>query len=315
MPRGLLVTGLPRSGTSWVGKMLEASGRLVYVNEPMNPSHPPGRSPGVLDASVEHYFHYICDDNADPWRAAFTDTLGLRYRLGRELATNRRPYDLARAARYATLFAAGRLRRHGALLDDPYALFSAGWLARTYDIPAVVLIREPVAFVGAWRAHHWTVDSGELLSQPLLMRDHLEPSRDELTDVAGSSDWLASTAALWNATYRAVDKLVRTDDRLHLVRYEDLVADPVGGFRDLYARVGLAWSPAASRRIVAATTTPDNAPTKRFRWSLRDGLSKTAYRPMSSASALDSYRARLTDDEIQRTRDLTEAVRASIYAA
>ena len=46
----LLVTGMPRTATSWVGKMLEASGALVYVNEPLNPQHPPGRSPGVLRA-------------------------------------------------------------------------------------------------------------------------------------------------------------------------------------------------------------------------------------------------------------------------
>jgi len=314
LQRGLLITGLPRSGTSWVGKMLEHGGRLVYVNEPMNPSHPPGRSPGVLDASVRHYFHYICDDNEDPWRRAFTDTLALRYRLGRELATNHRPYDLARAARYATLFAIGRLRRCGALIDDPYALFSAGWLARTYDIPAVVLVREPVAFVGAWRAHRWTVDTRELLSQPLLMRDHLEPSHDELADVAGSTDWLATTATLWRAAYRAVDELVRTDDRLHLVRYEDLAADPVTAFRDLYERVGLSWTTSARERVVAATTTADQSPDKRFRWSLRDGLSKTAYRPMSSSSALDSYRQRLTDEEIERTRALTADVREAIYA-
>jgi hypothetical protein len=30
--------------------MLEASGALVYVNEPLNPQYPPGRSPGVLRA-------------------------------------------------------------------------------------------------------------------------------------------------------------------------------------------------------------------------------------------------------------------------
>lgn len=314
MQRGLLVTGLPRSGTSWVGKMLEGSGQLVYVNEPMNPSHPPGRSPGVLDASVEHYFHYICEENADPWRHAFADTLRLRYRLGRELATNHRPYDLARAARYASLFAMGRLRGRGALLDDPYALFSAGWLARTYDIHVVVLVRDPVSFVGAWRTHRWTVDSRELLAQPLLMRDHLEPSRADLMAVAGSSDWLASTAALWRAAYRAADRFVHTDDRLHLVRYEDLVADPVAAFRDLYARVGLSWAAAAQQRVVAATTTPDQAPTKRFRWSVRNGLSKTAYRPMTSAGALDSYRQRLTPEEIRRARDLTADVRESIYA-
>ena len=59
----LLVTGMPRTATSWVGKMLEASGALVYVNEPLNPQHPPGRSPGVLRADVQHAFQYISEDN------------------------------------------------------------------------------------------------------------------------------------------------------------------------------------------------------------------------------------------------------------
>src|SRR5436309_312642 len=45
----ILVTGMPRSATSWVGKMLDASGEVVYINEPLNPEHPPGRTPGVRD--------------------------------------------------------------------------------------------------------------------------------------------------------------------------------------------------------------------------------------------------------------------------
>jgi hypothetical protein len=75
----LLVTGMPRTATSWVGKMLEASGALVYVNEPLNPQHPPGRSPGVLRADVEHAFRYISDDNEQVWLPAFLDTVRLRF--------------------------------------------------------------------------------------------------------------------------------------------------------------------------------------------------------------------------------------------
>ena len=71
----LLVTGMPRTATSWVGKMLEASGALVYVNEPLNPQHPPGRSPGVLRAEVEHAFQYIGEHNEQVWLPAFRDTV------------------------------------------------------------------------------------------------------------------------------------------------------------------------------------------------------------------------------------------------
>ena len=77
----LLVTGMPRTATSWVGKMLEASGALVYVNEPLNPQHPPGRSSGVLGADVEHAFQYITEENERVWLPAFRDTVRLRFHL------------------------------------------------------------------------------------------------------------------------------------------------------------------------------------------------------------------------------------------
>ena len=87
---------MPRTATSWVGKMLEASGALVYVNEPMNPQHPPGRSPEVLRAEVAHAFQYISEDDERDWLPAFRDTVRLRFHPLAELRRNHRPYDLAR---------------------------------------------------------------------------------------------------------------------------------------------------------------------------------------------------------------------------
>jgi hypothetical protein len=106
----LLVTGMPRTATSWVGKMLEASGRLVYVNEPLNPQHPPGRSPGVLRAEVSHAFQYISEENERVWLTAFRDTVRLRFHPLAELRRNHRPYDVARTVKYAAGFGRGRLR-------------------------------------------------------------------------------------------------------------------------------------------------------------------------------------------------------------
>jgi hypothetical protein len=75
--------------------MLGASGEAVYVNEPLNVQHPPGRSPGVLNAQVSHRYEYICADNDERWVHAFNDTLRLRYHLVAELRRNHSPYDLA----------------------------------------------------------------------------------------------------------------------------------------------------------------------------------------------------------------------------
>jgi hypothetical protein len=302
-----LVTGLPRSGTSWVGKMLEASGAVVYVNEPMNPSHPPGRSPGVLDAPVEHYFHYICAENEAPWLAAFEHTVRLHYRLGRELRRNHGPYDLARAAKYWAAFTRGRLRGRRALLDDPYALFATPWLVDRLHARAVVLVRDPTSLAGSWKRLGWQVDTAELLGQPLLMRDYLEDRRAELTAAAGRGDWLAGVSALWNAATTATLAFAEFRPAIKVQRYEDLAADPIDGFRSLYGHLGVPWSGEAEAKIATATTAGDGS-AGGFRWSLRGGLSRTAYRPMDSETALGSYRDRLTEAEIERSRTLTSEV-------
>jgi hypothetical protein len=82
----------------------------VYANEPMNPQHPPGRSPGVLRAEVAHAFQYISEDNEGAWLPAFRDTVRLRFHPLAELRRNHRPYDLARTVKYTAGFALGRLR-------------------------------------------------------------------------------------------------------------------------------------------------------------------------------------------------------------
>jgi hypothetical protein len=305
---GLLVTGLPRSGTSWVGKMLEASDEVVYVNEPMNPQHPPGHSPGVLDARVTHRFQYISDEDDEQWRRAFERTLALRYQVRAELRQNRSAYDLARMAKYATSFTAGRLRGRRAMLDDPFAVFSTGWLSQQMGCESVVLVRDPVSFVGSWRALNWSIHFHELLEQPALVRDHLGPYVDRMRALVGSTDWLARTCLLWEATYDVVDRAFRDLPGVHLISYEGLVQDPMGGFADLYRRCGLTWSGNAEELVREATTEKAGAEHGSHRWSLRGGLSRTAYRPMGRTTALSTYRSRLSESEVDRVRELTSSV-------
>ena len=309
---GLLVTGLPRSGTSWVGKMLEASDEVVYVNEPMNPSHPPGHSPGVLNARITRQFQYISAEDDEQWARAFTDTLALRYQLGPELRANHGGYDLARMAKYATAFTAGRLRGRRAMLDDPFAALSTAWLVQRMGVQAVVLVRDPVTFVGSWRKLGWSMHFHELLEQPALVRDHLAPYVDRMRALIGSPDWLARTCLLWEMTYDVADRAFRPLPGVSLVAYEDLVAEPVPGFRALYEQFGLTWSAQAQQRVEAATSGSGDSAAGSHRWSLRGGLSRTAYRPMSSETALSTFRSRLTPEEIERVRELTATVAARV---
>jgi hypothetical protein len=308
----LLVTGMPRTATSWVGKMLAASGRLVYVNEPLNPRHPPGRSPGVLRAEVEHAFQYISEDNERDWLPAFRDTVRLRFHPLAELRRNHRPDDLLRAARNTAGFALGRLRGRRALLDDPYAVFAAPWLHRRVGCRVVVTVRDPVATVSSWQRLGWRPRLEELLAQPALVRDRLAGFREEL-EAASAADHrpdgvVEQASLLWRVIYGTVAAYRREILGLEVVRHEDLSVDPVPAFAALYDRLGLPLGPDAERAIVRATS--GGADRGVMRWSLSGGVSRTAARRLDSRANLQVWRERLSPEQVARVRELTADVAA-----
>jgi hypothetical protein len=301
----LLVTGMPRTATSWVGKMLEASGRLVYVNEPLNPQHPPGRSPGVLRAEVTHAFQYISEENERVWLPAFQDTVRLRFHPLAELRRNHGPYDLLRTVKYTAGFGLGRLRGRRALLDDPYAVFAAPWLHRRIGCRVVVTVRDPVATVSSWRRLGWTPRLAELLAQPALVRDRLARFVPEL-EAAGTDpdDGVGRASLLWRVIYGTVAAYRQEIPGLEVVRHEDLSADPVPAFAGLYDRLGLPFGPDAERAIVQASSAGSGGGA--MRWSLTaGGLSKTAARRLDSRANLQVWRERLTPEEAARIRERT----------
>jgi Sulfotransferase domain len=302
----LLVTGLPRSGTSWTGKMLEGSGQVVYINEPMNTRRPPGRSPGVLNAKVQHRFQYIDPADDAEWAAAFGDTLRLRFHPLAELRSVRHPYDLARGVKYATQFTVGALRHRRAMLDDPNALFSARWLTLRMGVQTLILVRDPVGLLGSWKALDWKVRLTHWQAQPALMRDVLAPWADQIQHAVDHGDWIEQMCCLWNVAHEVIDRVRNEVDNVLIRRYEDLASDPMQQFAGVYEWFGLDWSDDA-QRVVREATSSSTSTKRGFSWS---GLSRTAYQRMDSRTAVAKAEQRLTPDEIERVRSLTGDVAA-----
>jgi Sulfotransferase family len=309
---GLLVTGMARSGTSWVGKMVQAGRGVVYLNEPLNPGHPPGRSPGVLDAEVTHQYQYIGDGDEE-WQRAFAGTLALRYGFARELLRNNRPYDLARLVKYGTAMTLGRWLGRRPLLDDPFALYATPWLVRTFGVRAVVLVRDPVAIAGSYRRLGWKMRFDEVLAQPRLVADLLGPEHvGEVRAAQAETDPVRSYALMWRVSYGIVDRHYRDLPGVLIARYEDFARDPLTSFEALYRHLGLEFTERAQRAVQAASSGGGDDE-RAHEWRLRGGLARTAYRPMDSAAMLEAASRRLVAAEIETVRGLTADVAARFY--
>ena len=302
----ILVTGMPRSGTTWAAHMLAAGKQVAYINEPLNPQHPPGGSPGVLNADVEHRFQYICDDNDQRFAPAYRDLVGLRYRPLAELRRNHTLRDVPRQAHFIRTFAGGRLRQRRVLVADPYAVFSIPWfLGRGFQV--VVMVRSPGATVSSRKRLGWLYNIAELEQQPLLVRDVLGPlGLQTRTDAVGRDAQIIDTGALlWTAIYAAVHSYRDLPGSLQVVRHEDLSREPEAEFGRLYGSLGLEFTAGAAAEIRRSTTAATTEVPVNDPHQVR----------LDSRANLESWKSRLTDAERERIAELTRGVAQHYYDA
>jgi hypothetical protein len=291
----ILVTGPHRSGTTWVGRMLSAGGDLAYVSEPLNVLH----RQGVMDAPVQHWYTYVCNENEGQYVSAFEATLDLDYKTGRELLSLRTPKDIARMARDWGIFTVGRIGQRRVLLKDPFAVFSTEWFADRLGCQIVIVLRHPAAFVSSLKRLEWPFDFEDLLDQPLLMRDWLEPFRAEMENAARHpEDLILQGSLLWSMIASVVQQIQVRRPEFHVLRHEDLSLAPLERFERLYGELELPFTTRAEAGIRRATSA-DNPE--------EVSLSSIYATNLDSAANLQNWRQRLDEDEVNRIRELTKA--------
>ena len=312
--RPLLVTGMARSGGSWVSRMLVAGGGLVHVNEPFNRRHPPGLSPGILNIPPPVAYQFVGPHNEAAHMAGFSDMLALRYRLSAELRANRSPYDLAKMARYLVAFNAGRARGWRPLVDDPYLVFSAPWMAERFRSQVVVLVRHPAGIVSSCKriGTRWRDNLPAIAGQPELIETYLRDFEDEIERVASAPfEPIEQACLLYRLIHAAIAEQAAAHPEFVVVRYEDMAADPEAGFRDLYARLGLTYTDRAARAVEAGCQADAG---QRARPWARVGFSKTAFQPMDSRANAYAWRTRLSPEEIETVLRSTRDVAGRFYS-
>ena len=144
----VLVTGSPRSGSTWMGHMLAASGELHYVHEPFNPH---SDAPELGRLKFAQHFTFLGPHNESRYREDLQRVIEGRFDLRHALSRVRRPRQLrqllARRRDHAQRLAQGVQ----VMFKDPIALMSADWLLDNFDMRCVVMIRHPAAFCSEYR--------------------------------------------------------------------------------------------------------------------------------------------------------------------
>ena len=277
----ILVTGVPRSGTTWVARLIAtAPSTSLAGREPMNPR---GRQ-------------FALAGTVDGW-ARLTHESSAQRRVLRRAYGGREPRVYSRYGRRQW---AAPLPWSRVVVKDPFALLSVPTLARVTSAVPVVVHRHPGAVLASYRRMGWSPDLEEVAS--IVGRTRTEAPDAQLSDVptTGLTE-AASMAVFW----RSLHELFLHDSAglvpMVVVAHERLVGDE-DTCRALLDRLSLAWSPATEAelrheegRAVAPATTLHNF-------------------DRSPQQVVEGWRKHVTAEELAEIDEITAPVRARLEA-
>jgi hypothetical protein len=294
MKRPILVTGSHRSGSTWIGTIISHAPGVRYVHEPFNVglkrhAHSP----------LKYWFEYITDATPDEREHEVLEYLRSfyafpsRYILNKALAI--------RSAKEAYLLLADLKGRYTdrTLIKDPIAIMSAPWIQQQTHADVIVAIRHPAAFVASLMARNWHFDFNNLLQQPLLMEQRLQPFATQINPYAAEQPGIIEQGILlWNIIYSTVkDYRDIYGDRWQFIRHEDISNHPVEMFKDIFYKLDIEFNDFVQEKIIASTT----------------ALEETA-QMRNARKNTKTWKHRLTEGQIEQIRTGTAAISRHFYS-
>ena len=295
----ILVTGAPRSGTTWVGRMLTLAPGVGYIHEPFNPT----TDAGISGRPVVRFFEYVTPETEARYAPHLERSLRFSYDLRRQLPNVRSVRAVGRTATDLVAFTRLRLSKARPLVKDPIAVFSAGWLADRFGMDVVVTVRHPAAFVSSFTGLGYRHDFNSFLAEPQLLVDYLGPFESEIRRYAEApGDPIDEAVLLWRLVYATVERYRTERPRWSFVRHEDLSLDPLGGYAALYTQLGLEYTDEVQDAIRAHTSAENP-----------DRLEEKHAVRLDSRASLSGWRRSLGEEQVRRIREGAADVWPAFY--
>lgn len=280
----ILVTGMYRTGTTWVGAMLSAAG-LWPIHEPFNPNQGLWRD--------ELAYAPAADPRPD------IDRLVSELIAGGHESVVRIPY----ADRWFSPLRAVPSTPRRLLVKDPSAALLSEYLVRRHGMRALVVYRHPGAVAASFVRLRWPTGRlvGRLLASNRLMEDWLAPRAPTMEAAIGRSDWF-SGAVLYGCLAEVLLGMEGRNKSMTGLSFEDLCGAPVERFRELHGALGIPWNERVRRAHERMTEVPEPEPAPRPHGVRRP-----------SAAMADQWRAEVSERACAEVRDAWERFDTSLY--
>jgi len=279
----LVITGLPRSGTSFLCRLLDSFDNAAVINEPQALFEGLVRAPQPWAVPLLHADLRACIDFGE----AVENKLDSHGRLTEDTAVDEQ-----------------RLWVHPEVRDRRWVLATKNTLAYMARLEGilrlmprarvVVCVRHPLDTLASWKSTFAHLVQGDPTEVPVGgLADPYLPAhlRDGLTTLATVPDASVRRAAWWQLL---AEELWRWRERVVILRYEDLVGDPKWALRQV---LGPLWG--AAGRAPALALAPSAVRTAR-----RQNLESADYRAVQALCTDVAGRLGYTVDK--QTEEQTE---------
>ena len=276
----ILVTGMSRSGTTWIGETLSLASGIKYIYEPFNPGvsvrflryfrkHPLG---------ITNMFTHINDKNEGEIYKKLARLMGSSPMTSRPL------------------------------LKDPIAAFASAWLTDNFDTKVVVTIRHPAGIAASRLRLGWKFDFKQILKQESLMSGPLSSYRNELEDYVGSrrhDDNVSDSAWLWKIVYSFLLREAAKRGEWVVSRHEEFCHNPVENFSKLYKQLNLLLTDEILEGIRSQTQSDDDNNLKQ--------IAKQHNHTRNSRTIPEAWKTILNKEQIERVRNITGDLGQAAY--
>tara|TARA_Y100001956_G_scaffold55672_1_gene54656 strand:+ start:136 stop:1101 length:966 start_codon:yes stop_codon:yes gene_type:complete len=297
----ILVTGSHRSGTTWVGKTLARADGVYYVNEPFNVDFP-------LDGiklKVETWFaHFASSHQQSAIKDAVSNTMTWpAWRYAWQVCLDN-GLDIKTPGRFAKYFSM-RLFKNKMLFKDPLALLSADWFHEQWDADIVVMIRNPFAFAASLKTAAWGFDFSHFSRQTPLMESRFREYKNTIRELAEQPDnfsFMQKSAWLWVLLHEIIRQYQQEYPQWQYCYHEEISLEPVGGFSHLFNALELPLTAETKAYIEKTTSSGNPSEAKGTNFQARD-----------AKASLDTWKKRLTGDEIAIVSAITKPLGEHFY--
>jgi hypothetical protein len=281
--RPILVTGVPRSGTTWLARWL-ASGRRMSLpgREPMNPR---GRN-------------YALGGTLPGW-ARLTDPTP---RQRRALRTSYQGVNPLVYSRYGYRQTAALLPGTRLVIKDPFALLSIPTVVRVTGAVPVLVYRHPGAVLASYRRMGWTQDRDEVQALVEASREAGGPRLDDLPEDADVSP-AEAMGHFWARLHDlALGDVDAAGMDVVVVAHQELAVSGPSGGRRLADALGVVWTEDMERELAKEATVSEGSPTELHNFDRAPAL------------VAEQWRSKLREDEIADVERVTEETRQRLAA-